>query len=90
MAQDSPILKRLSEYSNSAELPFYPTRHHKDRRITNSDRRQYHTYLANDRRSGLADRRKRPSSVYSLAQLLRQRMLNNRAVFSGRKRNKHG
>ncbi|HSN24371.1 MAG TPA: hypothetical protein VLS45_09460, partial [Methylomicrobium sp.] len=59
------ILKRLSEYSNLDDLHFYPSCHHKDRRFTNSDRRQCHTYLANDRRSGLADRRKRPSSIYS-------------------------
>jgi len=90
MMRDSLILKRLSEYSNLAELHFYPARHQKDRRFTNSDRRQCHTYLAKDRRSGLADRRKRLSSIYSLAQLLRQKMLNNRADFSGRKHHKHG
>jgi hypothetical protein len=89
MMDNRMILKRLSEYSNLDELQFYPSCHYKDRRFTNSDRRQCHTYLAKDRRCGLTDRRKRPSSIYSLAQLLRQRMLNNRAVFSGRKRNKH-
>jgi hypothetical protein len=84
------ILKRLSECSNLAELPFHSARHRKDRRFANSDRRQCHTYLAKDRRSGIADRRKRPSSIYSLAQFLRQKMLKDRVVFSGRKRNQYG
>ena len=90
MTKATLILKRLSEYSNVAELPFHPARHHKDRRFTNSDRRQCHTYLAKDRRSGVADRRERPSSIYSLAQFLRQKMLNNRVVFSGGKGSQYG
>ena len=35
----------------------------KDRRIANLDRRRCHTYLARDRRSGIADRRKRAGQV---------------------------
>lgn len=85
MTETKLILKRLRECSNLAELPFHSARHHKDRRFNNSDRRQCHTYLAKDRRSGIADRRKRPSSIYSFAQFLRQKMLNDRVVFSGRR-----
>lgn len=73
MMEAKLILKRLSEYSNLFEFPFHSVRHNKDRRSTNSDRRQCHTYLAKDRRSGIADRRDKPSSVYSLVQFLRQK-----------------
>ena len=90
MIDNRLILKRLSEYSNLDKLHFYPSCHHKDRRFTNSDRRQCHTYLEKDRRSGIADRRERPPSIYSLVQFLRQKMLNNRVVFSGGKGSQYG
>jgi hypothetical protein len=82
MTEAKLIPRRLSKYSNVALLPFHPASHHKDHRLTSSDRRRRHTYLAKDRRSGIADRRNRMSSVYSLVKFLRQKLLNNRAVLS--------
>jgi len=90
MTEATLILKRLSEYSNAAEFPSHLARHHKDRRFTNSDRRQCHTYLAKDRRSGLAERRERPPSIYSLVQFLRQKLLKNHVVFSSGKGSQYG
>ena len=37
-----------------------PARLRPERRKTTEDRRKLHTYIADDRRSGIADRRKRP------------------------------
>jgi len=39
-----------------------PAKLRPERRKASKDRRQLHTYIAEDRRSGIADRRKRPKT----------------------------
>jgi hypothetical protein len=47
-----PFFRRSNDAARSGVIPF-------DRRRQTRDRRQLHTYIAADRRSGIADRRRR-------------------------------
>jgi hypothetical protein len=62
------LRRRLIIYSNPTELPDRPATQ-TDRRVADSDRRRYHTFLAHDRRSGIADRRRRLPSIPALVDL---------------------
>jgi hypothetical protein len=64
--------RRLVLYSNSAQLPDHPP-YRAERRVITGDRRCCHTYLARDRRSGIADRRSRGPSIPALADLMRRK-----------------
>lgn len=53
------FFRRSTAEERSGALPF-------DRRHRIPDRRQLHTYIANDRRSGIADRRRKKQKRYAL------------------------
>ena len=74
MAESSRSLlqRRLKLYSNPNATSYDPAKD-KDRRNKRIDRRQCQTYLACDRRSGIADRRFRLPSIPDLAALMRRR-----------------
>ena len=69
------LIEHLKIYSQSDKLPgmnsFDPIC--KERRFATLDRRKCHTYLADDRRSGLADRRKRLPYIPDLVDVLRRK-----------------
>jgi hypothetical protein len=74
MAESSRSLlqRRLKLYSNPNAASYDPAKD-MDRRKKRIDRRQCQTYLACDRRSGIADRRFRLPSIPDLAALMRRR-----------------
>lgn len=64
--------RRLVLYSNPAKLPDHPP-YRAERRVVAGDRRCCHTYMARDRRSGIADRRSRGPSTPALVDLMRRK-----------------
>ena len=66
------LRRRLIVYSNPTELPDRLATQ-TDRRVADSDRRRYNTFLAHDRRSGIADRRRRGPSIPGLVDLMRRK-----------------
>jgi hypothetical protein len=74
MSETELILKRLSDYSNIVEILSHPSTN-TDRRAAAFDRRQCQTYLATDRRSGIADRRRKAPYVPELVDILRRKRL---------------
>ena len=66
------IRRRLVLYSNPTQLPDRPP-YRADRRVAAVDRRRCRTYLASDRRSGVADRRTRGPSIPALVDLMRRK-----------------
>lgn len=67
------LRKLLATYRSLPDSPPNATMH-QDRRCALSDRRQRHLFIANDRRSGVADRRHRLPVIPSLIDCLRRRM----------------
>jgi|WetSurMetagenome_2_1015567.scaffolds.fasta_scaffold62256_3 hypothetical protein len=66
------LRRRLRAYSNPNAPPYDPAKH-PDRRDVRNDRRQCHTFLANDRRSGIADRRTRLPSIPDLGAWIKRK-----------------
>lgn len=66
------LRRRLVLYSNPTQLPDHPP-YRAERRVVAGDRRCCHTYLACDRRSGIADRRSRGPSIPALVDLMRRK-----------------
>jgi hypothetical protein len=64
--------RRLKVYSSPNPALYDPSTD-RDRRKEKCDRRRCHTYLARDRRSGIADRRSRLPSIPDLLVLMRRR-----------------
>ena len=56
--EKKPFFDKLATYSKLSEDQSKITGATYDRRV-NKDRRKLHTFIANDRRSGIADRRKK-------------------------------
>ena len=65
------LKRRLVLYSNPTQFPDHPP-YRAERRVAAGDRRWCHTYLARDRRSGIADRRSRGPSIPALVDLMRR------------------
>jgi hypothetical protein len=56
--EKKPFFDKLASYSKLSDYQSQIVGITYDRRRGNDDRRKLHTFIANDRRSGIADRRK--------------------------------
>jgi hypothetical protein len=72
------LRRRLTVYSNLADPPYDPALN-RDRRTSANDRRRCYTYLAKDRRNGIADRRKHGPSIPALVDFLRRKRLRSQS-----------